>query len=141
MFQSAVLFVETFLKLKNNSKEIKKEEKEMQFTPQQLKGGQRYRNTIRIGNWKEEVISEEIEAKDFLKNQNNKLNSRKYQKRIQTCQQIVSSCNVCNACNLCDDIQNHLSHSLTHSFFFFFSYLFLCFVFVRYLIVIQRMVK
>lgn len=62
----------------------------MQFTPQQLQGGQRYRNTARIGNWKEEIVGEEIESKAFLNKQLNGMNSLKYQTRIRKCNQLVS---------------------------------------------------
>lgn len=61
----------------------------MQFTPQQLRGGQRYKNTARIGNWKEEIIGEEIESKEFLSKQLKSLNKFKYQNRINKCNQIV----------------------------------------------------
>jgi hypothetical protein len=39
----------------------------MQFTPQQLCGGQKYGHTCRIGNWSEDLELEEIKLKDFLK--------------------------------------------------------------------------
>jgi len=39
----------------------------MQFTPQQLTGGQKYAHKCRIGNWSEDLELEEIKLKDFLK--------------------------------------------------------------------------
>jgi hypothetical protein len=39
----------------------------MQFTPQQLTGGQKYGPKCRIGNWSEDLELEEIKMKDFLK--------------------------------------------------------------------------
>jgi len=38
----------------------------MQFTPQQLTGGQKYASKCRIGNWSEDMELEEIKLKDFL---------------------------------------------------------------------------
>ena len=39
----------------------------MQFTPQQLAGGQKYSSTCRIGNWQEEISLEESKLSNFEK--------------------------------------------------------------------------
>eukprot|EP00928_Gymnodinium_smaydae_P063519 TRINITY_DN47072_c0_g1_i1.p1 TRINITY_DN47072_c0_g1~~TRINITY_DN47072_c0_g1_i1.p1 ORF type:complete len:338 (+),score=73.03 TRINITY_DN47072_c0_g1_i1:137-1015(+) len=39
----------------------------MQFTPQQLTGGPKYQHKVRIGNWSEDLETEDIKLKDFLK--------------------------------------------------------------------------
>lgn len=39
----------------------------MQFTPQQLTGGPKYKHNVRIGNWSEDLELEEIKLKDYLK--------------------------------------------------------------------------
>jgi len=38
----------------------------MQFTPQQLVGGSRFSNTVRIGNWSEDADLEDLKLKDYL---------------------------------------------------------------------------
>jgi hypothetical protein len=66
----------------------------MQFTPQQLRGGQRYNTKIRIGNWKEEIVTDEYETNEFLRTAKKKgNNSTAIQKRIAKSTQIVSSSN------------------------------------------------
>lgn len=37
----------------------------MQFTPQQLSGGQKYNSAVKIGNWAEDRARAELEAKDY----------------------------------------------------------------------------
>lgn len=61
----------------------------MQFTPQQLRGGQRYNTKIRIGNWNEDLVIEEYETKQVL--QTAKKKSNLIQQRIAKSMQIVSS--------------------------------------------------
>ena len=64
----------------------------MQFTPQQLRGGQRYNTKIRIGNWNEDLVIEEYETKQVLQTAKKKgNNSSLIQQRIAKSMQIVSS--------------------------------------------------
>jgi len=60
----------------------------MQFTPQQLQGGQRYAFTTRIGNWKEDSDQAEIRMKDYLKKkESGGLLVRAKQKRVNDARQ------------------------------------------------------
>jgi hypothetical protein len=61
----------------------------MQFTPQQLRGGQRYNSHIRVGNWKEDIVGEEIESKEFLQRQKKLGDASTSHGRITKCTQIV----------------------------------------------------
>jgi hypothetical protein len=62
----------------------------MQFTPQQLRGGQRYNTKIRIGNWNEEIITDEYETKEFLQSKKKGNNSSVSHQQIAKSTQIVS---------------------------------------------------
>ena len=62
----------------------------MQFTPQQLAGGARYKPITRIGNWMEEIAIEEEKLKDFQSNSSGgSVNLRKQQAKLSRCTQLV----------------------------------------------------
>mmetsp|Transcript_448 Transcript_448/g.849 ORF Transcript_448/g.849 Transcript_448/m.849 type:complete len:513 (+) Transcript_448:105-1643(+) len=62
----------------------------MQFTPQQLAGGQKFSSVTRIGNWMEEIAIEEARLKEFQNNSSGgSLNLRKQQQKIAKCTQLV----------------------------------------------------
>lgn len=63
----------------------------MQFTPQQLQGGQRYAFNTRIGNWDEDAKRAEIDMKDYLKKkESGGLLVRAKQKRVNDARQASS---------------------------------------------------
>jgi hypothetical protein len=62
----------------------------MQFTPQQLAGGQKYTATCRIGNWYEELALEESKLQNFEKRAaSGSLSLRKQQLKLSLCNELV----------------------------------------------------
>ncbi len=67
----------------------------MQFTPQQMRGGGRYKNCTRLGNWFEEIAVEESKLADFQrKSVKGNLTLRRYQNKTGQCQQKVRRTNL-----------------------------------------------
>ena len=63
----------------------------MQFTPQQMRGGGRYANNTRIGNWFEELAVEDSKQADFQRKvSNGNLLLRNHQNKKRQCTQQVS---------------------------------------------------
>ena len=60
----------------------------MQFTPQQLAGAQRYGSKTRIGNWFEDLCTNDAKKKD-LKFQAKASNA--FEEKMRFCTQLVSS--------------------------------------------------